>query len=206
MKIRTAILVVLALACAPLVSMAQTAPPPVTATAADNDYAVTAFGNINFSGGLFADREKGTSGGGGASLIFWGRGIASAEVDFNFNPGFFGTKEDLGSNGLNTFTVSGVFGPWLGPNRNIRPYGVVGGGLLRGKISNFSAAGMSTSTTLGVFDLGGGVFYYFTPKYGFRGDIRYRFGVGAETDPTTGWGLLEDWTYARASLGFVFGF
>ena len=100
MKIRTAIILALALACAPLVSTAQmtTPPPPVqAASASDADYLVTGYYNVNFGGGLFKDRETGTSGGGGGALVIWGRGLASAEVDFNFNPRFFGTTEDLGS-------------------------------------------------------------------------------------------------------------
>jgi hypothetical protein len=205
MKFRTAIIVLLALVCAPLVSTAQ-APPPVFASASDADYHVTGFYNVNFGGGLFKDRETSTSGGGGGSLIFWGRGMASAEVDLSFNPKFFGTTEDLGSNSLMTFTVNGVFGPWLGSSRNIRPYAVIGGGMMRGNIANFANNKMSTSTTLGVIDLGGGVFYYVTPKFGIRGDIRYNIGLGAPTDPATGWGLLEDWTYMRGTIGVVFAF
>jgi len=205
MKIRTTILVLLALVCAPVISAAQT-PAPVTASASNADYHVTGYLNLNFGGGLFQDREKGSSGGGGGSLIFWGRGIASAEVDFNVNPKFFGTTEDLGTNSLMTFTVNGVFGPWVGSKKNIRPYAVVGGGLLRGNIANFSTGKMSTSTSMGVIDIGGGIFYYFTPKFGLRGDFRYRLGVGAPTDPATGWGLIEDWNYMRGGLGVVFAF
>ena len=207
MKIRTAIIVVLTLAFAPLVSTAQTPPPPVQAGgASDADYLVTGYLNVNFGGGLFKDRETGTSGGGGGSLIFWGRGRTSAEVDFNFNPRFFGTTEDLGSNSLNTFTVNLVFGPWMGANRNLRPYFVLGGGLMRSSIANFASAKWSTSQTMGVIDIGGGLFYFFTPKVGVRGDLRYRLGVGASTDASDGWGLLEDWSYMRGTFGVTFAF
>ena len=207
MKIRTAIIVVLTLASAPLVSTAQTPPPPpVQASVSDADYLVTGYYNVNFGGGLFKDREKGTSGGGGGSLVFWGRGMASAEADFNFNPRFFGTTEDLGSNSLQTFTVNGVFGPWVGSKRNLRPYAIIGGGLMRSNISSFANAKWSTSQTMGVIDIGGGLFYFFTPKVGVRSDLRYRLGLGASTDASEGWGLREDWSYMRWTLGLTYAF
>jgi len=206
MKVRTALIILLALVSAPIAAMAQTTPAPVTASAADAAYVVTGYYNVNFGGGLFKDRSTGTSGGGGGSLIFWGREAFSTEVDVNYNPKFFGTTGDLGSNSLMTFTVNGLFGPWMGPNKNIRPYALLGGGMLRGSIASFADNNMSTSTTMGVFDIGGGVFYFFTPKFGSRFDIRYRVGLGASTDPATGWGLLEDWNYMRATFGLTYAF
>jgi len=210
MKIRTAIIVVLALACAPLVSVAQTAPPPQTYAGSSEgfDNSVTAYGNINFGGGMFADREKTTSGGIGVSVVFWGRGLFSAEVDFNHNPKFFGTTDDLGNNKLFTFTGNAIIGPWIavGNSQRIRPYAVIGGGMMSSSIDNFSAAKWSTTKTMGVFDIGGGVYYYFTPRFGVRADIRYRTGVGASTSAADGWGLIENWNFMRGSLGATFAF
>jgi hypothetical protein len=203
MTIRTAIIVVLALACAPLMATAQTPPPPpVQSSVSDADYLVTGYYNVNFGGGLFEGREKGTSGGGGGSLVFWGRGMASAEVDFNFNPSFFGTTEQLGSNSLQTYTVNALFGPWVGATQNLRPYALIGGGLMRSNISSFA----NPSQTMGVIDIGGGIFYLFTPKFGVRGDLRYRLGLGASNDATDSWGLIEDWTYMRGTFGVTFAF
>lgn len=211
MKVRTAIVVLLALACAPLVSVAQTAPPPQTYAGGGGegfDNSATVYGNINFGGGMFADREKGSSGGFGASVVIWGRGLYSAEVDFNYNGKFFGTTEDLGSNKMLTFTGNGLIGPWftVGSSQRVRPYAAVGVGAMMSTIDNFSAAAWSTSKTMGVFDIGGGVFYNFTPRFGVRGDIRYRVGLGASTNPADGWGLIEDWTFMRGTLGATFAF
>lgn len=210
MKIRTALIVLLALACAPLASVAQTAPPPQTYAGGGEgfDNSVTVYGNMNFGGDIFADREKSSSGGFGASVVFWGRGLFSAEADFNYNGKFFGTTEDLGNNKMMTFTGNAIIGPWIavGSTQRIRPYFVVGGGMMSSTIDNFSAANWETSKTMGVFDVGGGVYYYFTPRFGIRGDIRYRTGVGASTDPADGWGLIEGWNFMRGSLGATFAF
>ena len=209
MKIRTAIIVLLTLACAPLVSVAQTAPPPQTYAGSGDtfDNSATVYGNMNF-GSMFADREKSSSGGFGASVVVWGRGLFSAEADFNYNGKFFGTTEDLGNNKMMTFTGNAIIGPWftVGSSQRVRPYAVVGVGMMSSSIDNFSAAKWSTTKTMGVFDIGGGVFYNFTPRFGVRGDIRYRMGLGASTNPADGWGLIENWNFMRGSLGVTFAF
>jgi hypothetical protein len=54
-------------------------------------------------------------------------------------------------------------------------------------------------------DLGGGIQYYFHPRVGVRGDLRYFMGVGSKDDED-GWGYIEDWNFYRVSAGIAFTF
>lgn len=210
MRIRTALLL-LAAVCVPVAAFAQEAPPPSQYTAPANtegfDNYVSGYYNFNFGGNLFKDREESSTGGYGGALTFWGRGKFSAELDFNYNPQFFGPKNDAGDNNLMTFTFSGIIGPWInqGGSQRVRPYIVVGGGLMRSTIKEFATVGWKDTKNLGVVDFGGGVLYFFHPRVGVRGDIRYRWGVGANSDEK-GWGLIDNWTYWRGAIGIALAF
>jgi hypothetical protein len=86
-----------------------------------------------------------------------------------------------------------------------RPYAAFGGGLMRSSISEFATVGWATSKNLGIVDAGGGLLVFFHPRVGVRGDVRYRWGVGANND-SDGWGLIDNWTYLRASVGIALAF
>lgn len=162
--------------------------------------------NSNSGGTMFFDEDRKSSQGYGLSFTFWGRGILSAEVDFNYNPSFFGDSSDYDTNNLMTFTVSGIIGPWIqAGSMRIRPYAVIGGGLLRSTIEEFATVGWKTNQNRGVVDAGGGVLWLFTRNIGIRGDARYRMGVGAKDDED-GWGMLDAWKFLRLSAGVALAF
>lgn len=178
-------------------------PTPSWAQAEEPDNYFTVYLARNSGGDLFDGRSS-TTGFGGA-FTFWGRGIASAELDFGYSPEFL-DKDDVGrDNSLLTLTLSGVFGPWLGSeSHRVRPYAVVGGGLMRSKLREFAILG-ADSRNRGVLDIGGGVLYLANSRIGVRGDVRYMQGVGEKNDED-GWGILDEFNYIRGSVGVSFGF
>lgn len=171
------------------------------------DHYLTVYYNRNFGGDLFKDGQidKPTSGV-GASLTFLGRGLFSAEVDFNYNKNFFGSVDDLGENNLLTLTVGGIVGPWPGnETTRVRPYVAFGGGLMRSTVKEFATVGFKDTKNLGLVEAGGGVLVLFRDHVGLRGDVRYRWGVGANADED-GWGLIDKWTYLRGTIGLALAF
>lgn len=174
-----------------------------------NDYVAIYYG-WNFGGDLFADgpfESFGTAGPKtmGAAVGFWGSGMLSGELDFAYSPEFFGDKDEVSDNNLMTVTASFVINPTIRfGSQKVRPYVLVGGGLMRSKIADFKILGKDVKNQ-GVVDVGGGVQYYFHPRIGIRGDLRYFMGVGAKDDED-GWGWIEDWNFFRVSAGLAFTF
>lgn len=164
------------------------------------------YANTNTGGTGFFMEDRENSTGFGASYTFWGRGIFSAELDFNYNPKFFGAEADYATNNLMTFTANGIIGPWFHPgSMYIRPYAVIGGGLMRSTIDEFASVDWKTTQNRGVFDVGGGLVILFTRNFGIRGDARYRYGVG-ENDSDDGWGMIDAWKFLRISGGIALAF
>jgi hypothetical protein len=205
MRLRTVSVALLwALLAAPVTVLAQ-----YSATQASNgpDNYLTGYYNFNFGGDIFKNRETDTTANGfGGALTFWGRGKFSAELDFNYNKNFFGTSENVGENNLLTFTLGGIIGPWAraGSGR-VRPYFAFGGGLMRSTLKDFATVGWTDTKNLGLIEAGGGLLWLFNDTVGIRADARYRWGVGANSDEA-GWGLIEKWTYVRATVGLALAF
>ena len=109
----------------------------------------------------------------GASLTFMGGGVFGVEGDFGFSPDFYG-KTDLG--GSNVFTATGnlLIGIPFGGQQGfgIRPYGVVGAGLLKSK-SDFGTDVAEIDENDVTWSAGGGVLMFFGTSVGIRFDIRY---------------------------------
>ena len=103
----------------------------------------------------------------GASLGSFGT-IAGFEVDLGLMPNFFGDAEVVGSNNLMTFTANLLVGPSLG---RVRPYGIVGAGLLRTSDAGINDQPNVRSNNIGI-NAGGGAIAYLTDSIGIRGDIR----------------------------------
>ena len=146
----------------------------------------------------------------GASILFWGPGLLAGELDFGYNPNFF-ENFDLtqvgSSSNLQTFTLNFVLGPtfFIGENMRVRPYALIGGGLMRSKIEEFAQhLSFSDANNFGVVDIAGGVYFYPIKRVGVRGDVRYFRGVGAN-DSEKGYGLL-DWTVYRVTIGVALAF
>jgi hypothetical protein len=201
MRLRTLpVTVLMALLLAPVTVFAQQ-------VSEGPDTYLAGYYNFNFGGDLFKDRDEDTTTNGfGGALTFWGRGKFSAEIDFNYNKNFFGKSDVAGDNNLLTFTLGGIVGPWAkaGSGR-VRPYFAFGGGLMRSTVEEFATVGWQETKNLGLLEAGGGLLWLFNDTLGMRADVRYRWGVGADADED-GWGLIEKWTYVRATVGIALAF
>jgi len=143
----------------------------------------------------------------GMSLAYMGGGVLGLEADLANSPDFYG-KTDLG--GSNAFTATGnvlVGIPFGGQHGfGVRPYGVVGTGLLRSK-SDFGTDVAEIDENDLTWSAGGGVLMFFGSNAGLRFDVRYFrtfddleiLGVPIAQSP----GKVD---FTRGSLGFVFRF
>jgi opacity protein-like surface antigen len=180
--------------------------------------AIIPFIGVNGGGSLFGDLNvtedlSSSPKSYGASLLFWGPGLLAGELDFGYNPDFYEGLDIVAptaSSNMLTLTLNFVIGPtfFVGDNMRIRPYGLVGGGLMRSEISDFIAISpLSTSDrrNQGVVDIAGGVYFYPIKRIGIRGDVRYFMGIGSN-DSDDGWGSIEGWNYYRITVGAAIAF
>src|SRR5688572_9602509 len=180
---------------------------PVPARA---DVLFTPFFGVNFggdSGKEFSEAFETSQYNWGASIAFMGGGVFGFEGDFGFSPDFYG-KTELG--GSNAFTATGnlVLGIPFGGQQGfgVRPYGVVGAGLLTSK-SDFGTAVAEIDENNVTWSAGGGVLLFFGTRAGLRFDVRYFrtfddleiLGVTLAESP----GKVD---FTRTSLGFVLRF
>ena len=76
---------------------------------------------------------------------------------------------------------------------------------MRPKSEDFAFLGKDVKNS-GVVLVGAGVQYFFHPRIGVRGDLRYCKGVGPNDKLEAGWGCLENWYFVRATAGIAFTF
>ena len=143
----------------------------------------------------------------GGSITFMGGGVFGVEGDFGFSPDFYG-KTDVGGSNVSTATGNLVIGIPFGGQQGfgIRPYAVVGAGLLKSK-SDFGTGVAEIDENDLTWSAGGGVLLFFGTRTGLRFDIRYFqtfddleiLGVSIAESP----GKVD---FTRASLGFVLRF
>jgi hypothetical protein len=180
---------------------------PVPARA---DVLFTPFFGVNFggdSGKEFSEAFETSQYNWGASIAFMGGGVFGFEGDFGFSPDFYG-KTELG--GSNAFTATGnlVLGIPFGGQQGfgVRPYGVVGAGLLTSK-SDFGTGVAEIDENNVTWSAGGGVLLFFGTRAGLRFDVRYFrtfddleiLGIAIARSP----GKVD---FTRGSLGFVLRF
>jgi hypothetical protein len=144
----------------------------------------------------------------GASLAWMGGGVIGVEGDFGWSPDFFG-KTDLGDSSVFTGFGNVLLGVPFGGQKGfgIRPYGLVGVGVVHANGEAFEVAGADLNENKVGWDFGGGVLLFFGTHAGIRGDIRYFrtfealdvLGVELENGP-------GDLDFTRGSVGFVFRF
>lgn len=142
----------------------------------------------------------------GVSIAAMGAGVFGVEGDFGYSPDFYG-KTDAGGSSVMTMMGNLVLGiPFGGQSGfGIRPYGVVGAGLMR-STAEFGGAGDEGDNKF-AWDFGGGVMMFFGTSVGIRGDIRYFrtfealdiLGIDIANPP----GKLD---FTRGSFGVVFRF
>jgi opacity protein-like surface antigen len=108
----------------------------------------------------------------GASLTFLGK-VAGFEVDFGYTPDFFNEDADdvvlVGDSNVTSLMGNLVLA--VG-NGRVRPYGVIGLGLLRSRVDGGDLFDEVTTNDFG-FNVGFGAMGMVTDRVGFRGDVRY---------------------------------
>jgi opacity protein-like surface antigen len=213
MRVRAVVLAALILAVfVPAASAQAPAPTPAPQQVVTQykelgpDHYFVFYWNRNSGGDFYEDVDRESSDGFGISYTFWGRGIFSAELDYNYNPQFFGDESEYSTNNMMTFTASGIIGPWFEAGSvRIRPYAIIGGGLMRSTIDEFVSVNWKSTKNKGIVDAGGGLLVLFTRNVGIRADARYRMGVGANNSDD-GWGMIDSWNFLRFSAGLALAF
>ena len=172
---------------------------------------VTFGGDANFGDvGDFEDNfeRKVTFGG---SATWMGAGIIGFEADFGTTPNFFENTTgsgnfDFGDSNVTTLMGNLVVGVPVGGQTGVgvRPYGVVGIGLLRSNVSFGGLIDDIDSNELG-FNVGGGAHVFFNDNVGIRGDLRYFRGL--QNDEENDLDLdLGDFDFWRGTVGVTFRF
>ena len=174
------------------------------------DVFLTPFFGVNFggdSGNKFSEAFDTSQYNFGASLTVMGAGVFGVEGDFGYSPDFYG-KNDAGGSSAFTATGNLIIGIPLGGQKGfgVRPYGLVGMGLLSSK-SDFGTGVAEIDGNDLTWSAGGGVLLFFGTKAGIRGDVRYFrtfddlevLGIPIAQSP----GKVD---FTRGSIGFVLRF
>lgn len=120
------------------------------------------------------------------------------EADLGYAPQFFG-KTDTGDNAVLTVMSNLLVIIPAGP---IRPYGLIGLGLVRSHAQLNSTLLDVSQNTLG-YDIGGGINIFIVHSVGIRGDIRHMHTL---QDVTLGVFQNQPLDFWRASAGVTFRF
>jgi len=155
------------------------------------------------------DNGRGTF---GVSAGGMGGGIVGGEVDFGYNPSFFGTKTDFGNNSVINVMGNLIVGVPIGGTHGagVRPYVVGGVGLIRTQIDGATGTNFfrpASSDNMFGWDAGAGVMGFFNDHIGLRGELRYLRGTHDMNDSTGinsidfNGNKLHFW---RPSIGVVF--
>lgn len=158
-----------------------------------------------YAGATFGGDAPTTKPTAGASLTFMGK-VAGFELDFGYTPDFFNEDDDdvvlIGDSNVTTLMGNLVIGVGGGP---VRPYGVVGLGLLRSRVDGGDLFEDVTTNDFG-FNAGFGVIGMVSDRVGFRGDLRYFRSLQDEEvddDVDVEIGSFDFW---RATAGISFRF
>jgi len=157
--------------------------------------------------GSSIDNGRGTF---GVSAGAMGSGIVGGEVDFGYNPSFFGTNTEFGTNSVLNVMGNVIVGVPIGGTygKGVRPYVLGGAGLIRTQIdgaNNTTFFTPSSSNNMFGWDAGAGVMGFFNDHIGLRGEIRY---LRATHDMNSGINTLDlngnKLHFWRPSIGVVF--
>lgn len=109
----------------------------------------------------------------GGTLTYLGGGILGFEVDLGYAPNYFEPGDDPFDDVDNSNYMSLMGNVILStPRGAFRPYVTAGAGMLKTFVDGPDDAFDVDRNALG-FNLGGGVFGFFTDRVGIRGDLRY---------------------------------
>jgi opacity protein-like surface antigen len=148
----------------------------------------------------------------GVSAGGMGGGIIGGEVDFGYNPAFFGTQNDFGNNSVLNLMGNVIVGVPIGGTygKGVRPYVLGGVGLMRTQldsVSNASFVHPASSDNMFGWDAGAGVMGFFNQHIGLRGEIRYLRGTH-DLNTSTGINSIDfngnKLHFWRPSIGVVF--
>jgi Outer membrane protein beta-barrel domain len=135
-----------------------------------------------------------------------GAGVIGGEVDFGYNPSFFGTNNDFGNNTVLNLMGNVIVGVPIGGQHGagVRPYVTAGLGLLRSQIDGGTLTNVSSSNNMLGWNAGAGVMGYFNTHVGLRGDLRYLRGMQSLDTGISSINLNGDQLHFwRASIGVV---
>jgi hypothetical protein len=141
----------------------------------------------------------------GISVGFMGAGFFGFEGDYSYSPDFFGKNDDGGSK-VTSLMGNLMIGVPFGGQKGfgVRPYGLVGLGVIQPNGDAFANVLDFGDNHLS-WDVGGGLFLFFTSHIGIRGDLRYMRTIEAVD-------FLQQGTeesaldFARGSIGLVIRF
>jgi outer membrane protein with beta-barrel domain len=144
----------------------------------------------------------------GVSAGGMGSGIVGGEVDFGWNPSFFGTQNEFGNNSVLNLMGNVIVGIPIGGQHGagVRPYVVGGAGLIRTQFDGTtSPINPVFSQNMFGWDAGAGVMGFFNTHVGLRGDVRY---LRATHDLNSGINSIDlngdRLHFWRTSIGVVF--
>jgi opacity protein-like surface antigen len=144
----------------------------------------------------------------GASFAWMGGGVFGLEGDIGYSPDFYG-KNDVGGSGVLSLMGNVLLGIPFGGQKGfgIRPYGLVGIGILHSDLNSFNELIGFDNTEIS-WDFGGGVMIFFAQHVGLRGDIRYfRTFKGVDFGPfELGGSSNNNIDYTRGSVGLILRF
>jgi len=178
----------------------------LTPAAAHADAMIIPFLGVNFGGSCCSELGNAIDAkryDWGASFTFMGAGVLGFEGDIGYSPDFFG-KTDIGGSSVLTATGNLVVGIPIGGQSGVgvRPYALVGLGVVRTKVDNFSNV-LSFDNSEVAWDFGGGVMFFFGTNVGVRADVRYFRTFGTlDLLPQVG----DKLDFARGSAGLILRF
>ena len=157
--------------------------------------------------GSSIDNGRGTF---GVSAGGMGAGIVGGEVDFGYNPSFFGTQNDFGNSSVLNVMGNLIVGVPIGGTHGmgLRPYIVGGVGLIRTQVdANSNLFRPAASDNMFGWDAGAGVMGFFNDHIGLRGELRYLRGTH-DMNTSTGVNSVDfngnKIHFWRPSIGVVF--
>jgi len=167
--------------------------------------AARAEGYVNpWAGVNFGSQVDSGRGGFGVNAGAMGAGIVGAEAAFGFNPSFFGSSNDFGTNTVLDLMGNLIVGIPVGGRHGpgVRPYVSGGLGLIRTQVDGGDVFFPEFSDNDFGWNLGAGVMGFFNDHVGLRGDLRYFRTVNSNFPDSFDFDN-GDFHYWRAGIGLV---
>ena len=178
----------------------------LTPAAARADGLLVPFAGVNFGGDAgqtFGDGVDAKRADWGVSFAWMGGGVMGIEGDIGYSPDFYG-KNDVGGSSLLSLMGNVLLGVPFGGQRGfgVRPFGLVGIGVLRSDLESFDEL-IGFDNTEAAWNFGAGVIVFFGQHVGIRGDIRYFRTFGDVDFGPIQVGDSDAVDYTRSSIGLV---